>query len=153
MIAETPLALCTKGATAYRRKQMADARKVARLCPRARVVGVAFFDFIRAGIVEPNAEQMKARDIGIQLDNDRTFRVLHRSNAWSKNRHVLDDSRYSHVRKHVGDAHARTDALDQSTADRYNAARQDEVNDPSWQRLTEGEKSERHTALAATKKA
>jgi hypothetical protein len=27
------------------------------------------------------------------------------------------------------------------------------VNDPSWQRLTEGEKNERHTALAATKKA
>jgi hypothetical protein len=94
-----------------------------------------------------------ARDIQIQLDKDRTFGVLHRSDAWSKNRHVLDDSRYSHIRKHVEDAHARASGLDQSTADRYNAASQDEVNDPSWQRLTESEKNERHTTLAATKKA
>jgi len=46
MIAETPSSLCTKGATALRRKQMVAARKVARLCARARVVGVAFFDFL-----------------------------------------------------------------------------------------------------------
>src|SRR5262245_23148095 len=39
MIAETPSALCTKGATATRRKQMLAARRVARLCGRARVVG------------------------------------------------------------------------------------------------------------------
>jgi hypothetical protein len=45
MIAETPSPLCTKGATATRRKQMTAARKVARVCARARVVGVAFFDY------------------------------------------------------------------------------------------------------------
>jgi hypothetical protein len=45
MIAETPSSLCTVGATAYRRKQMNDARKAARVCTRARVVGVAFFDY------------------------------------------------------------------------------------------------------------
>jgi PAS domain S-box-containing protein len=45
MIAETPSSLCTVGATGYRRKQMNDARRVARVCSRARVVGVAFFDY------------------------------------------------------------------------------------------------------------
>jgi hypothetical protein len=38
--------LCTKGATATRRKQMIAARKAAMVCTRARVVGVAFFDFL-----------------------------------------------------------------------------------------------------------
>jgi hypothetical protein len=42
MIAETPSSLCTTGATAKRRKQMAAARRAARVCARARVVGVAF---------------------------------------------------------------------------------------------------------------
>jgi hypothetical protein len=46
MIAEAPSALCTKGATATRRKQMIAARKVARVCAKARVVGVAFWDYI-----------------------------------------------------------------------------------------------------------
>jgi hypothetical protein len=46
MIAETPSQLCTKGATPYRRRQMANARAAARLCSRARVTGVAFFDFL-----------------------------------------------------------------------------------------------------------
>jgi len=46
MIAETPSSICTKSATAYRRKQMNAARGVARLCSRARVTGVAFFDFL-----------------------------------------------------------------------------------------------------------
>jgi hypothetical protein len=36
MIAETPSSLCTKGATPYRRKQMAGSRRLARICPRAR---------------------------------------------------------------------------------------------------------------------
>jgi hypothetical protein len=45
MIAETPSALCTAGATPTRRTQMVAARRVARLCARARVVGVAFFDY------------------------------------------------------------------------------------------------------------
>jgi hypothetical protein len=46
MIVETPSSACTVGATALRRKQMQAARKAARFCIRARVVGVAFFDFL-----------------------------------------------------------------------------------------------------------
>jgi hypothetical protein len=46
MIAEAPSPLCTAGATAYRRKQMRNARSVARICAHARVTGVAFFDFL-----------------------------------------------------------------------------------------------------------
>ena len=46
MIAESPTVLaCTAKATAYRRKQMADARKVVRVCSKARIVGVAFWNF------------------------------------------------------------------------------------------------------------
>jgi len=50
MIAETPSPLCTAGATPYRRKQMLRARAKARLCARARVTGVAFFDFLHGQI-------------------------------------------------------------------------------------------------------
>jgi hypothetical protein len=46
MIAETPSSLCTRGATSTRRKQMAAARGAARVCARAWVVGVAFFDYL-----------------------------------------------------------------------------------------------------------
>jgi hypothetical protein len=46
MIAEAPNApTCTANATASRRQQMAAARSAVRLCARARVVGVAFWDF------------------------------------------------------------------------------------------------------------
>jgi len=46
MIAEAPDApACTVNATAFRRKQMASARAKLRLCAKARVVGVAFWDF------------------------------------------------------------------------------------------------------------
>jgi hypothetical protein len=48
MIAETPSSLCTVGATAYRRKQMKNARAAARVCTKARVTGVAFFDYNHA---------------------------------------------------------------------------------------------------------
>jgi hypothetical protein len=94
-----------------------------------------------------------ARDLKVQLDNDRTFGVINRSDAWTKNRHVLNDSRYSHVRDLVDDVHERTKALDQSTTERYNAASHDEVNDPSWLRLSEAEKNERYSAFAAVGKA
>jgi hypothetical protein len=50
MIAETPSPLCTAGATPYRRKQMLRARAKTRLCARARVTGVAFFDFLHGQI-------------------------------------------------------------------------------------------------------
>jgi hypothetical protein len=59
MIAETPSSLCTTGATAYRRKQMANARSAARLCSRARVTGVAFFDFLHGQTgVAPNGIEL-----------------------------------------------------------------------------------------------
>jgi hypothetical protein len=59
MIAETPSSLCTVGATAYRRRQMSDARKAARVCSRARVVGVAFFDYDHGQTgVAPNAIEL-----------------------------------------------------------------------------------------------
>jgi hypothetical protein len=45
MIAESPSFICTRGATAFRRRQMREARAKLRPCARARVVGVAFFDF------------------------------------------------------------------------------------------------------------
>jgi hypothetical protein len=45
MIAEAPSGLCMSGATAARRKQMLAARKAVRVCARARVVGVGFFDY------------------------------------------------------------------------------------------------------------
>lgn len=45
MLAETPSWLCTAGATAYRRTQMKNSRAVARVCTRARVTGVAFWDY------------------------------------------------------------------------------------------------------------
>lgn len=46
MIAEASSPLCRAVATAYRRKQMRDTRSDARVCARARVTGVAFFDFL-----------------------------------------------------------------------------------------------------------
>jgi len=47
MIAEAPNApICTPKATALRKKQMRIARQKVRICSRARVVGVAFWDFL-----------------------------------------------------------------------------------------------------------
>jgi hypothetical protein len=45
MIAESPLGSCGRSATAHRQRQIAAARARVRLCPRATVTGVAFFDF------------------------------------------------------------------------------------------------------------
>ena len=45
MIAESPAPSCTGGATPTRRRQMAVARAAVRVCSKARVTGVAFFDF------------------------------------------------------------------------------------------------------------
>jgi len=60
MIAEAPRApFCTAHATAYRKKQMRAARGLVRLCARARVVGVAFFDFDHGQTgVAPNAIEL-----------------------------------------------------------------------------------------------
>jgi len=59
MIAATPSLLCTKGATAYRRKQMQNSRVAARICSKARVTGVAFFDYKHGQTgVAPNAIEL-----------------------------------------------------------------------------------------------
>ena len=59
MIAEAPAPACTVGATPYRRRQMANARKAVRLCARAKITGVAFFDFKHGQTgVAPNAIEL-----------------------------------------------------------------------------------------------
>jgi hypothetical protein len=59
MIAEAPTASCISGATAYRRHQMATARAAVKLCGKAEVVGVAFFDFFHGQDgVAPNAIEL-----------------------------------------------------------------------------------------------
>jgi hypothetical protein len=59
MIAEAPSPACTTHATAYRRRQMANARKAVRICGKARVTGVAFFDFLHGQTgVAPNGIEL-----------------------------------------------------------------------------------------------
>jgi hypothetical protein len=60
MIAESPtVPTCTASATPYRRRQMDAARGAVRLCSRARVVGVAFWDFRHGQTgVAPNAIEL-----------------------------------------------------------------------------------------------
>jgi hypothetical protein len=56
MITEAPSPSCDRHATPYRRQQMRVARNHVRLCARARVTGVAFFDFDHGQTgVAPNA--------------------------------------------------------------------------------------------------
>jgi len=59
MIAESPAPTCNLGATRLRHKQMATARANVRLCAKARVTGVAFFDFKHGQTgVAPNAIEL-----------------------------------------------------------------------------------------------
>jgi hypothetical protein len=59
MIAEAPSPSCDKHATPTRRRQMRVARKHVRLCARAQVTGVAFFDFDHGQTgVAPNAIEL-----------------------------------------------------------------------------------------------
>jgi hypothetical protein len=59
MIAESPSAECTRGATRLRRQQMVTARERVRLCARAVVTGVAFFDFLHGQTgVAPNGIEL-----------------------------------------------------------------------------------------------
>jgi hypothetical protein len=68
MIAESPQASCGRSATAARQKQMENARSHARVCARASVTGVAFFDFRHGQTgVAPN---------GIELHPILKFRCL-----------------------------------------------------------------------------
>ena len=59
MIAEAPSPSCDLRATPMRRRQMRVARRAVRLCVRARVTGVAFFDFDHGQTgVAPNAIEL-----------------------------------------------------------------------------------------------
>jgi hypothetical protein len=59
MIAESPSPSCDSRATPLRRRQMAVARAQVGLCARARVTGVAFFDFDHGQTgVAPNAIEL-----------------------------------------------------------------------------------------------
>jgi hypothetical protein len=59
MIGETPAHWCTSRATPRRRQQMQQARLAAKSCARARVTGVAFFDFDHGQSgVAPNAIEL-----------------------------------------------------------------------------------------------
>lgn len=59
MIAETPAPYCDRQATLHYRQLMAHARRTARTCARARVAGVAFFDFDHGQTgVAPNAIEL-----------------------------------------------------------------------------------------------
>src|SRR4051794_13624770 len=59
MIAESPVGSCGRSATLRRQRQMAAARTRVRLCSRASVTGVAFFDFQHGQTgVAPNAIEL-----------------------------------------------------------------------------------------------
>jgi hypothetical protein len=59
MIAEVPFLGCTAHAKPYRRRQMRLARREVKMCARARVTGVAFFDFLHGQTgVAPNAIEL-----------------------------------------------------------------------------------------------
>jgi hypothetical protein len=59
MIAESPSPSRISGATLTRRRQMARARRRVQLCAKARVTGVAFFDFKHGQTgVAPNAIEL-----------------------------------------------------------------------------------------------
>ena len=59
MIAESPLASCASRATLTLRKQMSRARASVRLCARATITGVAFFDYSHGQTgVAPNAVEL-----------------------------------------------------------------------------------------------
>jgi hypothetical protein len=70
MIAEAPAPECDRGATSKLRKEMATARGAARLCKRARVTGVAYFD--------PKNGQEHVGQNGIELHPILGFRCLRR---------------------------------------------------------------------------
>jgi hypothetical protein len=59
MITESPAPSCDNGAYPKRQAQMAAARRALRICSRARVTGVAFFDFDHGQTgVAPNAIEL-----------------------------------------------------------------------------------------------
>jgi hypothetical protein len=75
MIAETPATSCTSRATPTRRRQMAQARAAVRLCTKAVVTGVAFFDF-------KHGQTGVARN-GIELHLCSPFGAWHKRAPWA----------------------------------------------------------------------
>jgi hypothetical protein len=92
-----------------------------------------------------------ARDLQIELGNNRIYGLAHPASAWAKNRHALRD--HEAVRNLVRDVYKRADALNKRTQERYDSASHDEINDPEWQKLSDDEKKERRDALTAAFKA
>jgi hypothetical protein len=68
MIVETPAPACAARATPLRRRQMKQARQAVRVCAKARVTGVAFFDAIHG--------QTGVAANGIELHPVLAFRCL-----------------------------------------------------------------------------
>jgi hypothetical protein len=93
----------------------------------------------------------QSRDLSNELRNDDTFGMLHPASAWSKNRHVLRD--HQDVRLLVRDAYEKTNAINERTKERWEAASHEQANDPEWRKLTEDEKQESLEALDAVEKA
>jgi hypothetical protein len=59
LIAESPSPACTRRAVSLRRRQMRTARRAIRICARARVTGVAFWDYNHGQVgVAPNAIEL-----------------------------------------------------------------------------------------------
>jgi hypothetical protein len=59
LIGETPAPYCDTRATRHYRRLMAQARRTAKTCAKARVTGVAFFDFDHGQDgVAPNAIEL-----------------------------------------------------------------------------------------------
>ena len=59
MIAESPAPYCTSGAKLYYRNRMAQARQAVRVCQKARMTGVAFFDTEHGQFgIAPNAIEL-----------------------------------------------------------------------------------------------
>jgi hypothetical protein len=110
-------------------------------------------NFARRDALQELADELanNARDLRIELGNDRVFGAFHPGNAWEKNRHVLRDN--SETRALVQNAYQLTHGINQRATERYDAASQADANDPQWQKLTEEEKQEREETLSAVQKA
>jgi hypothetical protein len=93
------------------------------------------------------------RDLGVQMVNGRTFGMFHSYSAWARYSSILNADEFSGARGLVQEAYSRTDALNEKTRVRYDAASHDDVNDPEWPKLTVQEVQERAEALEAVDKA
>jgi hypothetical protein len=130
-----------------------DMGEVRRIKQLEREHEAMLANFARRDALQELADELanNARDLRIELGNDRVFGAFHPGNAWEKNRHVLRDN--SETRALVQNAYQLTHAINQRATERYDAASQADANDPQWQKLTEEEKQEREETLSAVQKA